>query len=188
LDFADIVSGPLERKEAMMASQTCKVAAFVALVLATLISSGCVNIEVIDRTPSTRDSISAAGEEAVDEHNLAVLAVDFDPPLEYEEIVACKSRGEGITLLVAVENTGLHTERDVTIEAQLSERSGETVFLHKQGTVEAIVPGEIKIVQFKDTDIPFSYEYLLQVSAVPVTGETRLGDNLKKYDLLITQP
>jgi hypothetical protein len=114
--------------------------------------------------------------------------VDFDPPLVYEEILARKSRGEGITLLVAVENTGTHTEQGVLVQVQLSDRNGETSFLHKQGVIEIIAPGEIKIVQFRDTDIPFSYEYELQVSVDPVVGETRLADNYKMYDLLITQP
>jgi hypothetical protein len=89
---------------------------------------------------------------------------------------------------VAVENTGLHAEQSVNVEVQLSEDGGKTICLHKEGTIQTIAPGEIKIVQFKDTDIPFSYEYLLQVSVVPVAGETQLGDNQRKYDLLITQP
>jgi hypothetical protein len=114
--------------------------------------------------------------------------VDFDPPLEYEQIIARKNRGEGITLLVAVENTGVHAELDVSVAVQLSERDGKTVYLHKQGSIESIAPGEIKIVQFRDTDIPFTYAYSMQVSVDPVFGETHLGDNVKTYDLLITQP
>ena len=62
------------------------------------------------------------------------------------------------------------------------------MFLYKQGLIDIIAPGEIKIVQFRDTDIPFSDEYELQVSVDPVVGETRLADNHKMYDLLITQP
>jgi hypothetical protein len=175
-------------REANMLSRKCQVAAFVVLSLVLMFLGGCVDIQVIDRTPSTPDPSSPVEGEEVDKHDLAVLAVDFDPPLEYEEIVARKDRGEGITLLVAVENTGASSEQDVGVEVELCKDQGETVFLHKQGSIEAIAPGEIKIIRFKDTEIPFSYEYLLRVQVVPVFGEARLRDNQRSYDLLITQP
>ena len=171
-----------------MSSLKRQVATLVTLIVAVLIASGCVNVEVIDRSSYAIDSTPAVEQEELEEHNLAVLAVDFDPPLDYEEILDRKSRGEGITLLVAVENTGTSTEQVVLVQVQLSDRSSETVYLSKQGVIETIAPGEIKIVQFRDTDIPFSYEYELQVSVEPVVGETRLADNHKMYDLLITQP
>jgi hypothetical protein len=117
-----------------------------------------------------------------------VLAVDFDPPLEYEEIVALRDRGEGITLLVAIENTGSTTERDVVVEVELYKGDGQTPFLHKQGEIDVIAPGEIKLVRFKDTEIPFSFTYRLTVRVLTVDGEARLGDNEKSYDLVITQP
>jgi hypothetical protein len=171
-----------------MLSRKWRVATFVVLLLAVLFFSGCINIQVIDRTPSTFDLAPAVEGEEVEEHDLAVLAVDFDPPLEYEEIIARKNRGEGITLLVAIENTGASSEQDVAVEVELCKDKGKTVFLHKQGSIDTISPGEIKIVRFKDTEIPFSYEYLLRVQVVPVVGETWLRDNQRSYDLLITQP
>jgi hypothetical protein len=163
------------------------IATLVVLALVTICAGGCINIQIIDRTPSTINSTPLA-EEQEKEHNLAVLAVDFDPPLEYEEIVARKERGEGITLLVAVENTGAMTEQAVSVEVELSKDDGKTLFLHKQGLIDAIAPGEIKLVHFEDTEIPFSYEYRLLVRVVPVDAETCLVDNEKTYDLLITQP
>jgi hypothetical protein len=171
-----------------MLSHGYKLAATV-LVLATVAvcTGGCINIQIIDRTPSTIDS-TPLPQEQVEEHNLAVLAVDFDPPLEYEEIVARKDRGEGITLLVAVENSGAVTEQAVSVEVELSKDQGESLFLHKQGIIDTIAPGEIKLVHFEDTEIPFSYEYQLRVRVEPVEAETRLVDNEKTYDLLITQP
>jgi len=172
----------------MLSWKWSNVATFVALALATIISSGCIKVQLVDRAASAIRVTRAPKEERVEEHDLAVLAVGFDPPLEYEEIVARANREEGIALLVAVENTGANTEQDVTVEVELSRDNGETVFLQKEGTIETIAPGEIKIVQFKDTQIPFSYAYLLQVRVVPMAGETRLGDNQKSYDLLITQP
>jgi hypothetical protein len=176
-------------KEAVMLSQSwARIAPLVALLLAAVCLSGCIQIQIIDRTPSVLEPVTPSEQDQVEEHDLAVLAVDFDPPLEYEEIIARKNRGEGITLLVAVENTGVNTERGVTVEVELSKDKGATLFLHKQGSIETIAPGEIKIIHFKDTEIPFSYEYSLRVRVEPVTGETRTIDNQKSYDLLITQP
>ena len=161
--------------------------AFFVLLLAAVVLSGCVDVEVVDRSASALNGMAVSGQAITEEHDLAVLAVDFDPPLNYQEIVACRSRGEGITLLVAVENTGVSAEQNVLVQAKLSERLSKTVYVEKQGTIETIAPGEIKIVHLRDTDIPFSFEYTLSVSIVPVAGETRLEDNSKTYDLLITQ-
>jgi len=89
------------------------------VVLMALCMSGCIRIQVIDRTPSIAQPTPSRQVELLDEHNLAVLAVDFDPPLEYKEIVSSKNRGEGITLLVAIENTGSVAETDVVVEVEL---------------------------------------------------------------------
>ena len=160
---------------------------FIVLMLATAVLSGCVQVQVVDRSKSALNDMAGVGQGSSAEHNLAVLAVDFDPPLRYQEIMASKSRGEGITLLVAVENTGVSTEKNVLVRARLSERSSGTVFAEKQGTIGTIAPGEVKIVHLRDTDVPFSFEYTLIVSIVPVIGETQLDDNSKAYDLLVTQ-
>jgi hypothetical protein len=155
--------------------------------LVVVFSSGCAEIEVVDRSAAALNSALDSGRDIVEAHDVAVLAVDFDPPLNYQEIMDRRSRGEGITLLVAVENTGVNTEQNIVVQARLSERSSKTVYVEKRGTIKTIAPGEIKIVHLKDTDIPFSFEYTLLVSIVPVAGETRIDDNSKTYDLLITQ-
>jgi hypothetical protein len=161
---------------------------FVVLTLATIALSGCIQIQIVDRTPAAPQPTKDSSKRQIAEHDLAVLAVDFDPPLEYEKIIERKSRGEGITLLVAVENTGINTEQNVNVQIKLSKDQEKTAFLEKLGTIPAISPGEIKIIHFKDTDIPFSYEYHLNVQILPVVGETQLVDNQKSYDLLVTQP
>lgn len=171
-----------------MSSQGWWRAAALSILLLAVCASGCINIEVVDRTPSTSGTTpSTQGQQPVD-HNLAVLAVDFDPPLEYDEIMSRRERGEGITLLVAVENTGVVAEENVTVSVELAKDGAQTVFLRKQAAVGAIAPGEIKLVRFKDTEIPFSYEYQLKVHVAEVEGETNTADNTRTYDLLITQP
>jgi hypothetical protein len=178
-----------DKQEAGMLSRISRhIAVAVLLSAAAMWIGGCATIQIIDRTPSNVQPTPSPQAQDTDEHNLAVLAVDFDPPLEYEEILAARNRGEGITLLVAVENTGTVTERDVWVEAELSRGEGGELILQQQGKVEAIAPGEIRLVRFKDTDIPFSYRYQLKVRVLPVEGETRLADNLKSYDLVVTRP
>lgn len=164
------------------------IAVLILVTLAAIGMGGCIKIQIIDRTPSTIDLAPLTEDQDIEEHNLAVLAVDFDPPLVYEEIMASKERGQGITLLVAVENTGASAEQDVSVEVELAKDKGKTLFLHKQGKIDTISPGEIKLVHFEDTEIPFSYEYRLLVRVEAAEGETRVTDNVKTYDLLITQP
>jgi hypothetical protein len=168
----------------MLSSKLFAVLSVVLLMAVTV--SGCEDVELIDRSASDVGNTVGSVQREPNQHDLAILAIDFDPPLEYDAILACKSRGEGITLLVAVENTGISTEQNVLVRASLSERLSETVYVEKQGTIETISPGEIKIVQLRDTDIPFSSEYTLSVSVVPVAGETHTEDNFRTYDLLIT--
>ena len=172
----------------MLSDKCLRVTAFVALLLSVVCLSGCIRIQIVDRTPSTLAPTPPMEKEKVEAHDLAVLAVDFDLPLEYEKIMERKNKGEGITLLVAVENTGASTEQNVVVRVQLSKDEGRTVFLQKDEAVQSIAPGEIKLVHFRDTEVPFSYEYRLRVSVLPVLGETQLVDNQKSYDLLITQP
>ncbi len=153
----------------------------------TLALSGCVKISVVDRTSTTTlPPVEAKVGSNVDEHDLAVLAIDFDPPLEYEQIMAAK---EGITLLVAVENSGDSSENNVTIQAELSTDDGQIVILEDENLIPNIAPGEITIVRFKSLgDIPYRNAYRLKVWIEPVSGEARITNNQKSYDLYVTQP
>ncbi len=158
------------------------------LILSAVALSGCIQIQVIDRTPVVSEPAKETSKLQAQEHNLAILGVDFDPPLDYDKIMERKKRGEGVTLLVAVENTGISTEANVAVQITLSKDQDQTPFLKQSGTISSIAPGEIKIIHFKDNDIPLSYEYHLQVDVNPVNGETQVANNRKNYDLLITKP
>jgi len=157
------------------------------LAVALVLLSGCVKIKVIDRTMATvLPPVELEAAANADEHDLAVLAIDFDPPLEYEQIMASR---EGITLLVAVENTGGNSENNVTVQAELSTDDGQTIILEDEDQIPTIAPGEIKIVRFKSLgDIPYRTAYQLKVQVAPVTGEARTANNQKSYDLYVTQP
>lgn len=157
----------------------------VLMILASLSLAGCAQIEIVDRAPASLDTPSPNKVKApVDEHDLAVLAVDFDPSLDYEQIM---TKSEEATLLVAVENMGLRTETDVKVKALLSTYEDDTPILEKTSYLDAIAPGQIKIARFKGISrIPYKPAYRLKVWVLPVPGEVGTANNQKSYDLYIT--
>ena len=158
----------------------------VIMMLTSLSLAGCAGVEVVDRAPASLDTPSLSKVRTpVDEHDLAVLAIDFDPSLEYKQIIV---RGEQATLLVAVENIGLQTESDVKVKAWLSAYD-DTPILEKTCHIDTIAPGQIKIARFKDISrIPYRQAYRLKVWVLPVPGEIGMANNKKSYDLYITMP
>jgi len=157
------------------------------MMLASLSLAGCAGVEIVDRPPVSPDTLSLSKVKTpVDEHDLAVLAIDFDPPLEYEQIMV---KGEQATLLVAVENIGLQAEVDVRVKARLSAQDDDTPILEKTCHIDTIAPGQIKIARFKDISrIPYRQAYRLQVWVLPVLGEIGMANNQRSYDLYINTP
>mgnify|MGYP005851662141 CR=1 FL=1 len=154
----------------------------VIMMLASLSLAGCAGVEIVDRAPASLETLSLSKTPTLtDEHDLAVLAIDFDPSLEYEQILA---RGEHATLLAAVENMGLETETDVIVKARLSTFEGDTLILEKTCHIDAIAPGQIKIARFKGISrIPYRSAYRLKVWVLPMPGEIKTANNQKSYDL-----
>jgi hypothetical protein len=159
----------------------------VIMMLTSLSLAGCAGVEIVDRAPASLATLSLSkARTSVDEHDLAVLAIDFDPPLEYEQIMV---KGEQATLLVAVENIGLQTEADVKIKARLSAYEDDTPILEKTCHIDTIAPGQIKIARFKDISrIPYRQAYRLKVWVLPVLGEIGMANNQKSYDLYVNMP
>jgi hypothetical protein len=155
------------------------------MILASLSLAGCAGVEIVDRAPVSLDTLSLNKVKApVDEHDLVVLAIDFAPSLDYEQIIA---KGEEATLLVAVENAGLQTETDVKVKALLSTYEDDTPILEKTSYLDAIAPGQIKIACFKGISrLPYKPAYRLKVWVLPVPGEVGTANNQKSYDLYIT--
>jgi hypothetical protein len=159
----------------------------VALLLVLLALVGCIEVEVRDATTeaSTPDESTGPSPEEGIEHNLAILAVDFEPPLDYQQLII---RRRAIELLVAVENTGTSTERDVTVRARLSTPEDSDLILARGAIVASIAPGEIQVVRFgRMGRLPYHQLYHLEVLVEPVEGETSLGDNGKAFDIEIRQ-
>lgn len=146
---------------------------------------GCVEVDVLDTTPevATPQPISSEAPPADGERNLAVLAVEFDPALDYRNLMILR---EQVTLLVAVENTGSRTERQVTVAAKLTSPEDPDLLLDQQAVVESIAPGEVQVVRFPRLEpIPTHWHYRLEVAVEALDGERSLGDNRKAFDIQI---
>ncbi len=155
------------------------------LTLTMLALAGCADVQVVDTTPATNRIQTFTSPLAVEseERNLAVMAVDFDPPLNYKQLIR---RRQSVALLVVIENTGPTTERNLTVRAQLSSPEDLDLLLTQEAGVDKIAPGEIKIVRFAPLDeIPIHHVYHLEVAVDPLQGEKDTGDNSKAFDIQI---
>jgi hypothetical protein len=117
-------------------------------------------------------------------HNVAVVGVDFDPPLS-----ADVELHNGVTLLIAVANQGLSTEQVVNVTARLldplAEGGGEDL---QQETVilRNLAPDEVRIVRLAAVNaLPPRSRYQLVVQIAPLNDEGELGDNIQTYDVLV---
>ena len=158
-----------------------------ALVLALVSLAACAEVEVVDTTLSTSapDTLASPLSPGSGEHNLAVLAVDFDPPLSYEQLI---TRRQSVALLVAIENTGTRTERNLTVRVQLSTSEDPDLLLTQGASVASIASGEIQIVRFARLgEIPYHQSYRLEVAVDPVDWESDLSDNHRAFDIQIHQ-
>lgn len=153
--------------------------------LSVLALAGCADVQIVDKEPIIGAPSALANPTPPGDgtHNLAVLAVDFDPPLTYQQLVI---RPQSVELLVVIENTGKVTEHEVTVRAQLSTPQNPDYLLTQGASVASIAPGEAQIVRFaRLSEIPFHMTYNLEVFVEPVVGEIDLTDNTKAFELQI---
>ncbi|MDH7487903.1 MAG: hypothetical protein QHH80_00125 [Anaerolineae bacterium] len=147
--------------------------------------TGCTKFQIetrqLDVFTTTVQDVSARPPE----HDIAVLAIDFDPPLD---TIRSLDDLKAVSLLVAVENTGLVSERNVVVRAELRLDNREpSPALVRTATVEQLAPGEVKVIRMQGlSEIPIRSEYWLRVRATPVLGETDITDNQRIYRLQLT--
>ena len=146
------------------------------VISATLL--GCqTSIEVV--TPAVTPIIPAVTT-VPQAHAVAVIGVDFDPALDYDQIV---SNG-GVTLLVAVENQGLATETGVELQARLLDTADQVSpreLLNETVVIRSLAPREVRVVRFNQvTDLPVRERYKLVAELTPVQGERELSDNTRQ--------
>jgi hypothetical protein len=154
-----------------------------AAALPVLILAGCVQVSVLDRTATPEEQSLAATLNTREEHDLAILAVEFDPPLD--ALQAVPDTGE-IALRVAVENKGYRKEVGIKVTIRLLVNPTGVLIQEETQDVESLAPGEIRIVQFKGVlPSPHRSQYRLEIGASPVSGETRWTNNYKDYEIRI---
>ncbi len=150
--------------------------------LVVLLAAACQPaIQVFQPEPAPR----AVATVVPSPHALAVVGIDFDPPLQYDQIMAAG----GVSLIAAVHNGGLYAESGVAITAQLFDpagRGGATLLLDETVVIDSLEPGEISLVRFSQvTTLPLRgrYRLVLQVSAVD--GELDATDNQRTYEIVV---
>lgn len=150
--------------------------------LLTVVLTGCTQIRIETRPLDTFNAVAQDVSAKIHEHDLAVLAIDFDPPLD--TIVSVQDLN-GVQLLIAVENSGLVVERDLTLVAELRLDSRDPVpALVRVTSIDQIAPGEAKVVRLRGlSEIPIRSEYWLKVRISPVLGEEDIADNQRIYRL-----
>lgn len=157
-----------------------------ALLLILVPLVGCAEVQLVEPAPShTPDLFLSPLPAREGDHNLAVMAAVLDPPLQYQQLIL---RRQSVTLLVAIENRGGSTERDLIVRASLTSPRNPELNLSQEANVASIAPGEIQIVRFaRLQEIPFYTAYRLEVSVDPVAGELDVSDNGKVYDVQISR-
>jgi len=117
-------------------------------------------------------------------HNVAVVGVDFDPPLNGDVDVQ-----SGVTLLVAVANRGLSTEPVVNVTTRLLDPlldgAGEDL-QHETVILRDLAPDEVRIVRLATvSELPARSRYQLVIQIAPLNDEGYLEDNVQIYDVLV---
>ncbi len=153
---------------------------------AYLAVSGCGSISVNDSTPTAASAPSydqvAPALPAGPAHDLAILAVDFDPALNVQSLM----RHTPINLIVGISNQGTQRESNVRIKADLWSADGSLNLLHTEQTVDAIAAGNVLAVRLLNNSTPpVLTRYHLTVEIVPVAGETSILNNSRSLDIVV---
>ena len=150
------------------------------LMLALLLASCTPSLEVVPNSTAPLTPVSTVTPQ---QHDLAIVAVDFDPPLDFAQI---RNNG-GVTLLVAVENRGQSAEVDVRITAQLQDPNDQLRELSREAVIVGqLNAGALRMVRFTQvSDLPLRERYRLVVSVEAVGGENDIANNSRSYDIVI---
>jgi len=156
-----------------------------SLVIIAALLIGCqTDIQVSRRPQPEQVAVRTISQSA--EHDLSLLAVDFDPPLDQLEL----AMGQGVVLMVAIQNNGQDIERNVPIIARLYDvgRAGTrpVLLMESVAYLDEIGPGEIGIARFdRLTSLPIRSHYSLTVEIMGVTGESALADNVQRLEIVV---
>jgi hypothetical protein len=148
------------------------------LVGVAIVLSGCLS-DIAPEQPPPVATVEPA------EHQLRIIAVDFDPPLDYTQLVS----NDGVTLMVAVENQGQGDETGVRVSARLLNPNvvSQAVGILDETVVLTEVPaGQVRVARFSHaTGFPLLARYRLEVAVEPVFGELQREDNFRVYEIIV---
>ncbi len=162
------------------------VASLASLLVVAVSLTGCqTSVQVSPRSqPEQNPAVTATRRPT--EHNLSLLAIDFDPPLDQLELAV----GQGVVLMVAIQNNGQDTERSVPVIARLYdvEKAGTkpALLMESVAYLDEIGPGEVGIARFdRLTSLPVRSRYFLTIEIAGVTGESELMDNVQRFEIVV---
>lgn len=161
-------------------------ACLAGVLLASPLLSGCVQVQVTAEVPNAATPTPYTQLESPREsRDLAILGIEFNPPLRAEEVVAAGR----LAMLVAVENRGLSEESQVVVEASLTGAGEAEALVKRSEILKSIAPGEVRLVRFESLALlPYRSAYVMTVSVPPLPNETRTADNVRSYRLSLTVP
>jgi len=163
------------------------VLAFWVAMLWSLPLVGCAGaVKIAEQVPTPVADMSVAETALPVAHDLAILAIDFSPPLECKEVWV---EQEQVTLLVAVENRGLCQEEGARVCARLSDRYSLETLLSECTTLPVMAPTQVRVARFVGIwNVPYRPAYHLRVEVSPAKGERSVANNSRTYDLTINEP
>ena len=133
------------------------------VLIATLLLAGCAGSRTTDVNGVQRVLSAETDERPI----IEVLGVDFDPPLDYVSTV----RGQGVTLLVALENRGRVAARNVRVRARLHLGNGEEQVIERQGLVQELPPGQVVVYRFPRLHtLPMRRSYRVDIRVFSADG------------------
>lgn len=156
-----------------------RVVLVLVLVLFALLGGACSHkLEIVPSAPALLAPVATVMPQ---QHDLTIIAVDFDPALDPAQI---RDRG-GITLLVALENRGMYRESDIRLTAQLLDPGDHMRELSRESVwLSHLDADTLHMVRFGQvSEVPLRNRYRLVVSVAPVTGESMTADNARSYDI-----
>lgn len=154
------------------------------MIVAAVALSGCVSNVAVTSSSDAQPLPVPTVEPS--EHQLGIVAVDFDPSLDSVRIAP----GDGVTLMVAVENQGQSDESSVYVTARLLDPGAETgasELLNETVVLTELLSGQLQVVRFPQVSaFPLLNRYRLEVVLEPVAGETETRDNFRTYEITVS--
>lgn len=154
-----------------------------AIALLVAACSGAPGLSSGNDGRPTRAVNAVPPSERAPNRDLAVISVDFDPPLR---LISPNTSPSEVSLLVAVDNKGKLPERHVVVNAVLRSQPADELLVNRQVVVPHLAPGQAEVVRFAGfPSIPIRSGYLVTVTLEPVPGEEVLFNNTMTMPLQI---